>query len=338
MLDLSYVLSLRDFLDSHPCIGFDARTKVLYPLLDEVFRDGDQLGIRLENGLFFNYSYKSNIAKEILLRDKEVPDHVWEPMTTRSVELALRYRPGPVLIGGAYFGDHALVAAHEISAANRSGVVVCVEPNQQQREILENNAAINNLSGYISLLDSVLWSISGLKFDLLATDSHASVFPGGSSEYSSKTIDEILVDHGLREISLILLDIEGSEEQALRGATSALSLPSDQAPVVITEIHRKYVDWSNGLEKTPIVSCLLGHGYHVFALRDCQSNWSLGLDSPEIIPLDRVCLEGPPHGFNLIAAKDAGFFGDQRFRIVHDVSPKYLRHRDPAIHFPLPLD
>lgn len=259
-------------------------------------------------------------------------------MTTRSVELALRYRPGSVLIGGAYFGDHALVAAHEILTAKVNGVVICVEPNQEQRKILENNAAINNLSSAISLLDSVLWSSSGLKFDLLDTDSHASVVASETSEYSSKTIDDILVDHDLGEISLMLLDIEGSEERALQGATSALSVRSGQAPVVITEIHGKYVDWSNGLEKTPIVSCLRDHGYHVFALRDCQSNWSLGLDAPEIIPLDRVYLEGPPHGFNLIAAKDAGFFGEQRFRIVHDVSPKYLRHRDPAMHFPLPLD
>lgn len=89
MLDLSYIQDLRAYLDSSPCLDFDVRSHILYPLLDKLYADSDKLNIKLSNGLTLEYLYKSNIAKEILLRDVEVPDHVWEPMTTRSVELAL---------------------------------------------------------------------------------------------------------------------------------------------------------------------------------------------------------------------------------------------------------
>lgn len=336
MLNLAYIAQLRDYLDKNPCLDYDARTKIIYPLLDEVFREGDRLNMRLQNGLNIEYLYKSNIAKELLLRDQEIPSHAWEPMTTRSLQLAIRHKPGSVLIGGAYFGDHALVAAHEISMANFPGLAICVEPNLEQRGMLEANAAANNLSQFIYTLDSILWDKSGLSFNLADSDSHACVYPDAQAQHKSVSIDEILQDLNIEDLSLMLLDIEGSEEKALRGAESALSASPNKAPIIIVEIHRHYVDWSNGLEATSIAGLLRSHGYSVFALRDCQSNWDLGLASPEIIPLDRVYLEGPPHGFNLIAAKDTSFFEEQGFRIVYDVSPKYLRHRNPSLHLPLP--
>lgn len=335
MLDLEYITKLRGFLDSNPCIDFDARTAVLYPLLDQVFSEGDRLNLTLENGLRLEYFYKSNIAKEILLRERENPSHAWEPMTTRAVELAIRYRPGLVLIGGAYFGDHAMIAAKELQNLGHAGPVICVEPNEEQGQLLLENAAANGLSPLLHLVKSVLWDRGGLRFNLNNEDSHASVQPDDSAACTSETIDHILSNQQADGISLLMLDIEGSEQKALAGADSALSLPTNQAPVVIVEIHRKYVDWDCGLSNTEIVQLLVHHGYHVYALRDCQSNWELGLASPEIIPLDDVYLTGPPHGFNLIASKDEGFFDASGFKRVSNVSPKYLRHRDTKLHAPV---
>jgi len=333
--NFAYIQELSQWLDLNPCLDFDARKNILYPLLDQIFCETDKFNIQLQNGLNFEFLYRSNIAKEILLRDLQIPNHIWEPMTTRSVELAIRHRPGSVVVGGAYFGDHALIAAHELRESKSPGLVICVEPNHEQRAILEDNATLNNLSTSILSLDSVLWSSSGLKFSLAASDSHAAVISDEKAQYLSQTIDAILAHQNISDVSLILIDIEGSEEMALRGASSVLSAPPDRAPIIISEIHKNYVDWSAGLAETSIVQCLLDYDYSVFALRDSQSNWSLGLNVPEIIPLDRVYLEGPPHGFNLIAAKDTSFFEVNNFRIVHDVSPKYLRHRDPALHLPL---
>ena len=338
MLDLSYIQSLRLYLDSHPCIDFDARTQILYPLLDQLYSDNDRLTIRLSNGLILEYLYKSNIAKEILLRDVEVPNHVWEPMTTRSVELALKYKSGSVLIGGAYFGDHALVAALELNKSSGSHKVLCVEPNEKQRNMLALNAKANGLSDRIQLINAVLWDECGLKFNLASSDSHACVFPDPNATLESQTVDQVIQNYKTSNLSLLLLDIEGSEERALLGADVVLSTSQEDAPIVIVEIHKNYVDWSHGLNNTSIVKMLSKYGYSVFALRDCQSNWNLKQDNPEIIPLDRIYLEGPPHGFNLIASKTQDFFKTQGFQVVENVSPKYLRHRSPSLHLPINLN
>jgi hypothetical protein len=54
----------------------------------------------------------------------------------------------------------------------------------------------------------------------------------------------------------------------------------------------------------------------------------------EIIPVDRVYLEGPPHGFNVLATTDSDLINRYGLRIVEDVSPKLLLHKDPALHHP----
>ena len=54
----------------------------------------------------------------------------------------------------------------------------------------------------------------------------------------------------------------------------------------------------------------------------------------ELIPADAVHLEGPPHGFNMVAVKDASVFDNAGYTILRDVSPKLLRHKDPALHHP----
>ena len=237
--------------------------------------------------------------------------------------------------GGAYFGDHALIAANTLRCLNASFEVVCVEPNPEQRLLLNENAHMNHLQDFIALEDAVLWSTEGLQFDLENTDSHASVLQVDSAPYLSKTINSIVKNIGFDSLSLLMLDIEGSEESALQGSNSLLEMTEAEAPKIIFEVHRKYVDWTNGLVNTPIVQNLANYGYHMFALRDCQCNWELDLQKPELIPLEDVLLEGPPHGFNIVASKDKQFFSKEHFDFVKGVSPKYLRHRSPSLHRPL---
>jgi hypothetical protein len=100
-------------------------------------------------------------------------------------------------------------------------------------------------------------------------------------------------------------------------------------------VHRHYVDWSNGLENTEIARLLTGHGYSLFALRDFNSNYDLAGKPIELIPLDAIYLEGPPHGFNMVAVKDPAVFQTGAYSIVRDVSPKLLRHKDPKLHHPV---
>ncbi len=132
-----------------------------------------------------------------------------------------------------------------------------------------------------------------------------------------------------------MLDLEGGEERALRGARERLALPPGRAPHVIFEVHRSYVDWSSGLERTEPVMSLEAVGYRLFAIRDFHDNVRMSARPIEIIPVDSVYLEGPPHGFNLFATKDMTIVEHLDLRIVRGVSPKLLADRDPALHHPL---
>jgi hypothetical protein len=55
----------------------------------------------------------------------------------------------------------------------------------------------------------------------------------------------------------------------------------------------------------------------------------------ELVPLDSAYLEGPPHGFNLLASKELkALIARHRLRVVPGVSPKLLSHGDPRLHAP----
>jgi len=73
----------------------------------------------------------------------------------------------------------------------------------------------------------------------------------------------------------------------------------------------------------------------IFAVRDFQGNYPMSGHPIEIIPQDHVYLEGPPHGFNVMATEDPGLVQRLGLRLVQGVSPKLLLHKDPALHHPI---
>src|SRR6185369_8073716 len=182
-----------------------------------------------------------------------------------------------------------------------------------------------------------LWHDSTTNLKLVGYDSfaNAEVAEAGDDSFKTVTIADYLAAQGVSQLDLIVLDIEGAELGALQGAETFLAQPKGEAPDILFEVHRHYVDWSNGLADTEIGRLLTGHGYTLFALRDFNSNYDLSGRPVELIPADAVYLEGPPHGFNMVAVKDASVFDNPGYRILRDVSPKLLRHKDPALHHPV---
>jgi FkbM family methyltransferase len=312
--------------------GVDVREDLTGPLVDALFDDDQVVRKTLSNGVTFEFLYRSKIARDFVMSEPETPDHAWEPQTSRIlVNLARRARQ--VVIGGAYFGDHAVLIAREI--APRGGVVHAFEPNDEQRAMLARNAALNGLAN-IRPRPEGLWSDSSTSLKLVGYDSFATAEVADAGDgFRTVTIADYLAACDVDRPDLIVLDIEGAELGALKGAQRFLAQPPGEAPDILFEVHRHYVDWSKGLPETEIVRLLAGHGYSVFALRDFNSNYDLSGRPIELIPADAVHLEGPPHGFNMVAVKDPRVFEDAAYRIVRDVSPKLLRHKDPRLHHPL---
>ena len=306
------------------------REQVRWPLLLAMLRDVKTHRVVLEDGTLFDVGADSRIEKALLLSSVAHPDHVWEPQSTRLL-IALAKDASNVIVGGAYIGDHAVL----IARATR-GAVHAFEPMQHAFDRLLHHLEINRIDNVVAQRLG-LWDNSATTLRLDGHLALASSIAVDNSETAGETSESISIDDyvnakELRAVELIMLDTEGGEERALNGAKQTIAR---EAPNIVFEIHRNFVDWSDGLEHTSIVTFLTSQGYDVFAIRDFHNNYPTRGYPVEIIPIAKVYLEGPPHGFNVLATKDAGLVSRLGLKIVENVSPKLLLEKDPALHFPL---
>jgi len=330
----AFVQHVLDFEKEIVAPGFDTREEITGPLVDSVFDDDQIVRKELVDGTLFDVFYRSKIAREFIMSDPAIPDHVWEPQTSRML-VFLAGGATTVVVGGAYFGDHVMLIARKIPASG--GTVHAFEPNDDQRGMLMHNARLNGLTNIVPRSEG-LWDTGSIKLSLKGYDSFASpeaVAGDAEGGFEAETVADYLAVVGVAQLDLLMLDIEGAEFRALQGARPFLAQPMGQAPNIVFEVHRHYVDWSDGLENTSIVRFLTDLGYHVFALRDFNANQNMSGKLIEVIPVADVFVDGPAHGFNMVAVKDPSIFDGPAFRICRAVSPKLLRHKDPAMHHPL---
>jgi FkbM family methyltransferase len=313
----------------------NVREEVTGPLVDLLFAPDELLKRTLADGTSFTFRYSSKIARDFVMARQPRLDHVWEPQTTKTV-VALSRGKSQVIIGGAYFGDHAILVGKTLGPA---GLCHCFELASDNIAMLSQNARDNGLAN-IRIIQQALWSRDGAAITLSGSDSHASPQEAegdavDNNQFISRTIDSYVAEQQLTDVDVIMLDIEGGEHDALVGAAGALSADNHRAPAVISEIHGAYTDWSQGLRATPQCALLISHGYEVFAIRDYQGNDPSAGDIVELVDIDSAVIAGPRHGFNLLAVKSRTRLDPAVFRIVANVSPKLLHHRDQAIHGPL---
>ncbi|HSK62984.1 MAG TPA: FkbM family methyltransferase [Pyrinomonadaceae bacterium] len=312
------------------------REQVRWPLILSLLSGDKTHRVTLENGVIFDVRPDSRIEKALLLSSLAHPDHVWEPQTTRLL-LALAATASNVIVGGAYIGDHVVLLARAMADAGRGGVVHAFEPLKSSFERLLHHLEINGLSNVVAQ-QMGLWDKSDVQLRLEGHLGLASSVPVNDSDVpneeriQSVSIDDYARAHELAAVDLIMLDTEGGEENALRGARDTIAKNS---PNIVFEIHRNFVDWSNGLAQTSIARFLTSQGYDVFAIRDFHGNYPMSGYAIEIVPISQVYLEGPPHGFNVLATKDPDLVNRLDLRIVENVSPKLLLDKDPALHAPL---
>jgi len=302
------------------------REQVRWPLMLALLSQVETHRVVLQNGLVFDVSPDSRIEKALLLSTEAQPDHVWEPQTTKLLT-ALADGATNVIVGGAYIGDHVAFVARVARAVH------AFEPAQHSFDRLLHHVKINNLDNVVAHRLG-LWNRSDVALQLQGDLALGSSVPATDSDtaFKSVSIDDYVRAQDIGAVELIMLDTEGGEENALLGARETIARCS---PNIIFEIHRHFVDWSAGLQKTSVVAFLTSQGYDVFAVRDFHNNYPMANEPIEVIPVDRVYLDGPPHGFNTLATKDAHLIERLGLRIVNDVSPKLLLDKDPALHLPL---
>jgi FkbM family methyltransferase len=329
----SFIKHIKNFENEISTLGVDVREEITGPLIDAIFDENQIIQKKLIDGTMFEFLYRTKIARDFVMSEPEVPNHAWEPQTSRLL-VVLSQKAQTVVVGGAYFGDHTILIAKEI--AKSKGVIHAFEPNKAQFNMLLNNVNLNNLNNVIQK-NIGLWDNNETNLSLIGYDSFAypePVIEISADSFPTITIDEYFNNIGIKSLDLIMLDIEGAELRALKGAINFLKQTVERAPNIVFEVHSHFVDWSNGLENTEIITFLTQLGYHIFAIRDFNSNYDMSFKKIEIIPLNNIYLEGPEHGFNMLAVKDLSIINNTIFKICRDVSPKLLRHKNPALHHP----
>jgi hypothetical protein len=153
--------------------------------------------------------------------------------------------------------------------------------------------------------------------------------------FSSVTIGSYVSTQRLDRVELIKLDIAGAELTTLSSAERLLSQAKDKASNLVFKVHRNHTDWSRGLDNTEICQYLSEFGYHLFAVRDYESNVPMHRRAIELIRPEETYLDGPPHGFNMLAIKEEAILANPMFRFVSGVSPRLLKNSDPRLHQPL---
>lgn len=305
------------------------REQVRWPLILALLAEAKTHRVVLENGLIFEVGADSRIEKALLLSTEEHPDHVWEPQTTRLLT-ALANGATNVIVGGAYIGDHVAFIARAVAD---TGTVHAFEPSSHSFDRLLHHMTINDLGNVVAHRLG-LWDTSDVALQLEGDLALASSVPmiDPASAFNSLSIDDYVSAENLASVELIMLDTEGGEENALLGARQTITR---DFPNIVFEIHRNFVDWTGGLENTSIVTFLTEQGYDVFAIRDFHNNYPMAGTQIEVIPVRHVYLDGPPHGFNVLATKDRELIDRLKLKVVKDVSPKLLLDKDPALHLPL---
>ena len=310
--------------------GRDVRETITGPLVDALYDGVDVVSVTLDDGTRFEVPYRSKIARDLVMRTVECPDHVFEPQTTKLL-LQLARNARHAIIGGAYSGDHAVLLARRMAA--HGGIVHAFEPNPEQMAYLRRNAGLNALTN-LRFHELALWERSDVTLELVGDDAYARTAEapaGRARNVAVTTIDEYAAAGELDRVDVIMLDVEGGELPILRGAQATIDA---HGPAVVYEVNNAYVDWSRGLEHTVVAEFLAQRGYASYGIRDYQSNVDLRGYPVELVPADTAYLEGPRHGFNVLAIRDDAALAKLDVKLAPGLSPKLLRHRDPALHAP----
>jgi FkbM family methyltransferase len=324
-----FIQALIDFeiKGGHPATT--VRDSISGPLADELFT-GEKFSKELTGGIKINFVYNSKIAREFLLSQPAIPNHVWEPQTTK-ILLHFSKNAENVIIAGAYFGDQAIPVAYNIK---ETGFCHTFEPNKNNSDLIIENAKLNGLTNVL-INNLALWNKSNEKLIFEGEDALASTIPAGASAENvlhTITIDDYVAQNKVGNINLLMIDVEGSEIKILEGAKEMLQ---KHMPVVVFETHSLYNDWSNGLQNSDSVKLMTDLGYEVFAVREFHQNIDTGKMPVELLPLNRTYCEIPPHhGFNLLAVPSKELIENELFKIVYDLSPKLILPRNDLKFLP----
>jgi FkbM family methyltransferase len=201
-------------------------------------------------------------------------DGVYEPETLRLVLKSLG--PGSTFVDvGANIGALTIPAARKVGADGR---VVAIEASPRVFPYLAHNVAINGISNVClrccaaSDIESPALPFYEAPPDHFGMGSLGAQFHAKPTAVPGETLDRILAQENITQVSVLKIDVEGFESAVLRGAARLLSSPNP--PMVIFE----FCDWAEARFPNSKVGdaqrLLRQYGYTLWLLHDFQRGGS----------------------------------------------------------------
>lgn len=161
------------------------------------------------------------------LGDNHIPRLINEIYNSRVYESLPGFEPKEgetVLDIGAHIGLYSLQAAQRVGP---KGMVVAVEADPRNFHLLSRNAQLSGSSSIVCK-KVALWSRPEdlvLHRDEVGFGGHSVVFDkgGDSVHVKAETLDSLVERLGLKEVSLMKMDVEGAALQVLQGARDSLA-------------------------------------------------------------------------------------------------------------------
>jgi FkbM family methyltransferase len=158
---------------------------------------------------------------------------------------------------GANVGYFTLMAAKLVG---RTGYVRAYEPLPENAALLRGNVERNGFDQATVVEAAVAGEDGMARLKRGATSQEAALSRAGDIEVKVISLDREL-ERGARPPTLVKLDVEGAEHDALLGARRTLA---EHRPIVLCELHSEPLE----LDQHPVALELTSHGYRVSWLED----------------------------------------------------------------------
>ena len=278
-------------------------------LFDEEIKKKSIFIKKIKNNLKIYFTLTSRIAKDFLLSTENIPDHINEPQTTELINRISKKNTNKHLIfGGAYIGDMAIPISQNYKNTKIDKKIHCFEIDKLPLKLLKMNVSKNKIKN-INIVQLALHNLDNAYLDYEKKFDSLTTLIQKKKNFSNKGVKTISLDtfcksKKINDISLIHLDIEGSELNAFKGATQILGRNKLNAPDIIFEyyyyVSKKYIH----PQRSKICQLLNKFGYHIYAIRDFSSNIGKKLRNVEVINIKDIHIKNVPHYFNIFATKN----------------------------------
>lgn len=272
------------------------RDTLVGPVTSYLLPSGYRTVIRMPGPTLLNGG-PLDIVTRMILYFGSSPGGCWEPRTL-SLAVAIGHRSGDIIVAGAHVGVLAVPLAQAVASAGAR--VHALEPAKIMYDELLRNVALNGTSNLVAERLAVADSTGAGKLYLQGVRSSLICPTKGSTDDSEEigviSIDDYVGRTGTNVVSLLVLDVEGAELAALKGAENLLS--HVESPDVIFEI----IPQGGSIESAP-ADYLQTLGYTVFFIDD-DYDLELRLSGKTPVTLRPIML-APASGryFNALATR-----------------------------------